>query len=66
MSEEDVQGEMLSRFDSSTVRMLDKETLLVTGPDSKKDYFVKQKQMGIKTGTLEQAEYKQRMDALEN
>ena len=49
-SEEDVRGAMLSRFDSSTVRMLDDQTLVVTGPDGKKDYFVKQKQMGIKSG----------------
>ena len=66
-SEEDVRGAMLSRFDSSTVRMLDKRTLVVTGPDGKKDYFVKQKQMGVKSGTLEQADYKQMMKAaLEN
>ena len=58
---------MLSRLDSSTVRMRYDQTLVVTGPDGKKDYFVKQKQMGIKGGTLEQADYKQVMKAaLEN
>ena len=49
-SEEDVRGAMLSRLDSSTIRMLTAQTLVVTGPDGKKDYFVKQKQMGIKSG----------------
>ena len=59
MSEEDVRGEMLSRFDSSTVRMLSKETLIVTGPDGKDEYFVKKRQMGIKGKQRVQASSKQ-------
>ena len=67
MSEEDVRGEMLSRFDSSTVRLMDKETIIVTGPDGKKEYFVKQRQMAIKSKECtseQQAEYRKRIEAV--
>ena len=67
MSEEDVRGEMLSRFDSSTVRLLDKDTIIVTGPDGKDEYFVKKRQMAIKSKestSEQQAEYKKRIEAV--
>ena len=53
LSEEDVRGEMLSRFDSSTVRMFDRETLVLAGPNGKKEFFVEQKQTAIKSGASE-------------
>ena len=51
LSEEDVRAEYLSRFDSSTVNILNEETLLVIGSDGKKEFFEKKRQMGIKSGT---------------
>ena len=42
-------GEMLSRFDSSQVTMLDKQTLVLIGPDGKKEFFVKKEQVAIRT-----------------
>ena len=50
LSADEIRGELLSRFESSRVEMLDKETLILIGPDGKKEYFVKQKQMAKKTG----------------
>ena len=41
MSEEDVRPEYLSRFDSSTVSMLNEEALLAIGPDGKKEFLEK-------------------------
>ena len=65
MSEEDVRAEYLSRFDSSTVSMLNEDTLLVIGPDGKKEFFEKKRQMGIKSGTKEHAVYSSRIDTLQ-
>ena len=48
MTDDEV-GEMLSRFDSSEVTMLDEQTLVLQGPDGKKEFFVKQKQTAMKT-----------------
>ena len=48
MNEDEV-GDMLSRFDSSQVSMLDKQTLCLIGPDGKKEFFIKVKQMGRMT-----------------
>ena len=42
-------GEMLSRFDSSEVTMLDEQTLVLQGPDGKKEFFVKKKQTAMRT-----------------
>ena len=66
MSEEDVRAEYLSRFDSSTVSMLNEETLLVIGPDGKKEFFEKKRQMGIKSRTKEHVVYSSRIDTLQN
>ena len=52
LSADDIRGELLSRFDSSRVEMLNKETLILIGPDGKNEYFVKKKQTGTKSGTL--------------
>ena len=66
LSEEDVRAEYLSRFDSSTVSMLNEETLLIIRPDGKKEFFEKKRQMGIKSGTNDHAVYSSRIDTLQN
>ena len=48
MTDDEV-GEMLSRFDSSEVTMLDEQTLVLQGPDGKKEFFVKKKQTAMRT-----------------
>jgi hypothetical protein len=65
LSKEDVRAEYLSRFDSSTVSMLNEDTLLVIGPDGKKEFFEKKRQMGIQSGTKEHAVYSSRIDTLQ-
>ena len=49
LSADEVRGEMLSRFESSRVEMLDKETLVLIGPDGQTEYFVKKRQFAFST-----------------
>ena len=46
---DEVKGILDSRFESSRVEMLDKETLVLIGPDGQTEYFVKKRQMGFST-----------------
>ena len=46
LSADEIKGILDSRFESSRVKMLDKDTLVLIGPDGTKEYFVKQLQTG--------------------
>ena len=46
LSTDEIKEILDSRFESSRVEMLDKETLVLIGPDGTKEYFVKKLQTG--------------------
>ena len=49
LSADEVRGILDSRFESGRVEMLDKETLVLIGPDGQTEYFVKKRQFAFST-----------------